>query len=349
MPAPVPTRFATIAWRDGAVTFLDQTLLPEKTVEITTQDPLVIVDAIRKLRIRGAPAIGVAAAYGVALAAQTAADDRLLRDRVRKTIEEFQRTRPTAVNLFYALDRMQRVVERVDDGSLSDALLHEATVIDREDVEACERIGEHGARLLAPGSAVLTHCNAGALATAGIGTALGIITTAHRQGKITKVFVDETRPLLQGARLTAWELLAAGIETVLITDSTAGSVLARGMVQAVIVGADRIAANGDTANKVGTYPLAVLACRHGVPFYVAAPWSTIDPGIPTGEGIPIEERDPSEVTAFWGTPVAPKGVRVYSPAFDVTPNKLISAIVTEKGVATPPFLQSLSDLRGRHD
>ncbi len=337
--------FTTIAWRDGRVVFLDQTLLPGTVREVTTADPLVVAEAIRSLRIRGAPAIGVAAAYGVALAAREVSGAASAREVVADAIRTFRATRPTAVNLFHAMDRMQRITDSSFDGTLSSALLEEADRINREDIEACRMIGEHGSALLAPGSSVLTHCNAGALATAGQGTALGVIFAAHRQGKIVRVYADETRPLLQGARLTTWELLAKGIETVLITDNTAGTVIARGLVQAVIVGADRIAANGDTANKVGTYPLAVLADLHKVPFYVAAPTSTIDPALPTGEKIPIEERDSSEVIEFAGTKVAPEGVRVFSPAFDVTPNKFISAIVTELGVLTPPFTQSILGLR----
>lgn len=330
--------------------FLDQTLLPGTVREIETDDPEVVADAIRRLGIRGAPAIGVAAAYGVALAARKADAASSVQQAVRAAIVRFRATRPTAVNLFYALDRMQEVLDASDDGeALTSALLHEAERIHDEDVEACRRIGEHGAALLAAGSSVLTHCNAGALATAGMGTALGVIVTAHRQGKIVRVYADETRPLLQGARLTTWELLAAGIETVLITDGAAGTVLARGLVQAVIVGADRIAANGDTANKVGTYPLAILAHQHGIPFYVAAPVSTIDLACPDGGKIPIEERDPREVKEFGGIRVAPEGVAVFSPAFDITPNKLISAIVTDAGVLRPPFTRSLLAVHGRQD
>ncbi len=344
------SRFTTIAWRDGRVVFLDQTLLPVTVHEVTTADPHEVADAIKNLRVRGAPAIGVAAAYGVALAAIQSSDPKGVRSHVADAIREFRSTRPTAVNLFYAMDRMQRIVDATNDSSsLATALLAEAHKICREDIEACRRIGEYGAELIAPGSSLLTHCNAGALATAGIGTALGVIFTAHRQGKVRAVFADETRPLLQGARLTAWELLAEGIDTVLITDNTAGTVLARGLVQAVIVGADRIAANGDSANKVGTFPLAVLAHTHQIPFYVAAPTSTIDHALPDGATIPIEERDPSEVTEIGGRRVAPEGVRVFSPAFDVTPNKFISAIVTEKGVLRSPYSQSISRLRGSQD
>jgi methylthioribose-1-phosphate isomerase len=226
--------------------------------------------------------------------------------------------------------------------AILDCLSAEALAIQRDDVESCRIIGELGAGLIAPGSSLLTHCNAGALATAGAGTALAVVAEAARRGNVVRVFVDETRPLLQGARLTAWELVRLGIETILITDSTAASVLRRGDVQAVVVGADRIAANGDTANKVGTYPLAVLAMRHGVPFYVAAPTSTIDAALPDGEHIPIEEREGTEVTHFGGRRIAARGVKVYAPAFDVTPASLVSAIVTERGILRPPFTQSLS-------
>ena len=339
------TSFTTIAWRDGRVVFLDQTLLPGEVREVVTGDPEIVAEAIRSLRIRGAPAIGVAAAFGVALAGQKVVSPQSCRNVALEAITMFRATRPTAVNLFHAMARMERVVTTsVSDTDLHRRLLAEADRICREDVEACARIGEYGAALFAKGTAVLTHCNAGALATAGQGTALGVIIAAHRQGKIVRVYADETRPLLQGARLTTWELLAAGIETVLITDSTAGTVLARGLVQAVIVGADRIAANGDSANKVGTYPLAVLASHHHIPFYVAAPISTIDLATPDGSQIPIEERDPAEVEFFAGTRVAPVGVRVFSPAFDVTPNKFISAIVTDVGVFSPPFSESFSKL-----
>jgi methylthioribose-1-phosphate isomerase len=243
---------------------------------------------------------------------------------------------------------MAHVVETAGaSSSLPSELEREARAIEQEDVEACRRISEYGAALIPPGSSVLTHCNAGALATAGMGTALGVIFEAHAQGKIVRVYADETRPLLQGARLTTWELIHAGIETVLITDNTAGVVMARGMIQAVVVGADRIAANGDTANKVGTYTVAVLAHRHAIPFYVAAPTSTIDRHTPTGRDIVIEERDPSEVTSLYGRRVAPEGVGVFSPAFDITPNELITSIVTEQGVLHPPFDSAIDSLRLR--
>ena len=334
----------TLRWTDGRLTFLDQTRLPAEEFTVTTDDYRVVCEAIRSLRIRGAPAIGVAAAFALVLAARAAAsrDAEGRHAALNEAAREIAATRPTAVNLFAALERMERVRARAPEAELTAALEAEAIAIRDEDVASCRAIGEQGAGLIAPGSSLLTHCNAGALATAGEGTALAVIAEAARRGNVVRVFVDETRPLLQGARLTAWELLGLGIETVLITDSTAATVLARGDVQAVVVGADRIAANGDTANKVGTYPLAVLASRHGVPFYVAAPTSTIDPALPSGDGIPIEERDAAEVTDVAGVRLAPPGVRVFAPAFDVTPAALVSAIVTEHGVHRPPYVQSLA-------
>jgi methylthioribose-1-phosphate isomerase len=338
-----------VDWVDGRFRFIDQTLLPQQEVWVDTDDLTVVGEAIRTLRVRGAPAIGVAAAFGLLLALhpRTFSDVPDLRGRLRRASAYLAQTRPTAVNLFYALDRMRGVLDRhagQSEAQLYAALEREACAIQREDIEACRRIGELGAELIVPGSSLLTHCNAGALATAGDGTALSIVTTAARQGKIVRVYVDETRPLLQGARLTAWELEQADIPVVLITDSTAGTVLREGRVQAVIVGADRVAANGDAANKVGTYPLAVLAQRHGVSFYVAVPTSTLDPDTPSGDGIPIEERDPAEITHFAGVVVAPAGVGVYAPAFDVTPNELITAIVTERGVLRPPYVQTIADV-----
>lgn len=331
-----------VDWIDDHLRFLDQTLLPHEERFVDTRDVAVVGEAIRKLRIRGAPAIGVAAAYGIVLAAHArpTGNDETLEEQIRIALASLAGTRPTAVNLFNALDRMRRVLDAnagQPDGVLQTLLLNEARAIQEEDVRACARIGELGATLLGMNASLLTHCNAGALATAGSGTALSIVTTAARQGKVSRVFVDETRPLLQGARLTAWELQKEGIPVVLITDSTAGSVLRQGNVQAVIVGADRIAANGDVANKVGTYPLAVLANRHQVPFYVAAPTSTLDPALPDGSAIPIEERDSAEVTHLAGIRVAAHGIGVFAPAFDVTPNELVSAIVTERGILYPPF------------
>ncbi|HUI11653.1 MAG TPA: S-methyl-5-thioribose-1-phosphate isomerase [Bacteroidota bacterium] len=338
---------SALRWTDGRLSFIDQTRLPAEELTVATSDYRVVCEAIRSLRIRGAPAIGVAAAFAMVLAARESAAAG--RPGLEEAARAIAATRPTAVNLFAALRRMERVARRPGirgAGALADALEAEAIAIRDEDIASCRAIGEAGARLIAHGSSLLTHCNAGALATAGEGTALAVIAEAARQGNVVRVFVDETRPLLQGSRLTAWELVALGIETVLITDGTAATVLRRGDVQAVVVGADRIASNGDTANKVGTYPLAVLASRHGVPFYVAAPCSTIDMALPSGDGIPIEERDGAEVTGFGGVRVAAGGVRVFAPAFDVTPAALVSAIVTDRGVAVPPYGRSLAALNG---
>jgi len=338
-----------LEWTGGKVRFIDQTRLPRELVHVDTDDYRVVGEAVRSLRIRGAPAIGVAAAFGIVMAANAASTIEQARESIAAADAFLAGTRPTAVNLFNALRRMQRAARR--DGrsptlqDLRRRLLAEAIAIQNEDIEACRSIGAFGASLIIPGSSVLTHCNAGALATAGQGTALSVITTAAAQGKILRVYADETRPLFQGSRLTSWELVQAGIEVVLITDNAAGWVLKEGRVQAVVVGADRIAANGDTANKIGTYPLAVLARRHGVPLYVAAPTSTLDAGAVSGDSIVIEERNAEEVTHVHGSRIAAEGVKVYSPAFDVTPNELIAAIVTEKGVAYPPFAESLADLR----
>ncbi len=341
-----------VDWIDGSVRFIDQTLLPTEERFVLTNDIQVIAEAIRSLRIRGAPAIGVAAAFGLVLGLRSSdsPDGSSLAFRFDRAARLLGSTRPTAVNLFNVLSRMRGVLEAGSGAGDREAIRRlecEALVIQAEDIEACHRIGELGSALLGAGTSVLTHCNAGALATAGDGTALSVVTTAHRQGKILRVYVDETRPLLQGARLTSWELLRAGIEVVLITDSTAASVLREGRVQAVLVGADRIAANGDTANKVGTYPLAVLAQRHSVPMYVAAPVSTFDPHSFTGNDIPIEERDPSEVTQIAGIRIAPEGVRTYAPAFDVTPHELITAIITDRGVLRPPFAAEIAAVVGK--
>ncbi len=338
-----------VDWVEGKIRFLDQTLLPHEERYVDTDDVNVVGEAIRALRIRGAPAIGVAAAFGVLMAArQKVPPGRAdLRARVHAAIDYLAGTRPTAVNLFAALARMKAVIDRHStepDGRLAAILEDEALAIQNEDIDACRRIGVLGATLVPRGASILTHCNAGALATAGNGTALSVITTAALEGNVARVYVDETRPLLQGARLTSWELLKAGIPVMLITDNTAGTVLREGRVQMVIVGADRIAANGDTANKVGTYPLAVLAHRHGVPFVVAAPLSTLDPLTVEGSAIPIEQRDPSEVTHCAGVRVAPEGVGVYAPAFDVTPHELISAIVTEKGILEAPYSASIAEV-----
>jgi methylthioribose-1-phosphate isomerase len=341
----------TVDWIDGRVHFIDQTLLPHEERYVETDDIKVVAEAIRALRIRGAPAIGVAAAFGLLLGVRPGGSASLaFSHRFEAAFTLLASTRPTAVNLFNMLARMRSAyigAGTADEAGVYRVLEKEACRIQQEDIEACRNIGEYGAQLIAPGSSVLTHCNAGALATAGSGTALSVVTTAHRQGKIVRVYADETRPLLQGARLTSWELLKAGIEVFLITDSTAASVLREGRVQAVIVGADRIARNGDAANKVGTYPLAVMANRHNVPFYIAAPRTTLDPETETGRDIPIEERSPLEVTAFGGITVAPKGVKVYSPAFDVTPHELITAFITDVGVLRPPFEAAITAVLGR--
>ncbi len=340
----------SVEWVGGKVRFIDQTLLPAEQVIIETSDYRVVGEAIKKLKIRGAPAIGVAASFAILLAIEdklilTAKD---LADEVDTAVNHLSQTRPTAVNLFVALNRMHRAFQSVshaDVVTIRFHLLQEARRIQQEDIEACRKIGEFGATLITHGSSILTHCNTGALATAGEGTAQSIITTAARQGKVTRVFVDETRPLFQGARLTSWELLKHNIDTILITDSTAGYVMQQRQVNAVIVGADRIAANGDTANKIGTYSLAVLAERHGIPFYVAAPTSTIDHGTKSGVQIPVEERDEKEVTHVAGVRIAAEGVKVFAPAFDVTPNHFITAIVTEAGVLNPPYTEAIAALR----
>jgi len=329
---------------DGTVRYLDQTRLPAAEIHVTTADWREIARAIRTLAIRGAPAIGVAAAMGVALAARAArAQAPAAADRaIASAIEGLGATRPTAVNLFWALARMRdaharaRAVGLAGD-DLARVLAAEAAAIHAEDLAQSRAIGEHGAALVPDEAQILTHCNAGGLATGGLGTALAVIYAAHAQGKAVRVLVDETRPLLQGARLTAWELDRAGISVTLITDSMAGSAMARLGVDLVVVGADRIGQNGDVANKIGTYPVAVLAARHRVPFYVAAPSTTIDPELRRGADILIEERAAEEVTALAGAKIAPAGIRVWNPAFDVTPGELVTAIVTERGVVRPPY------------
>ena len=313
-----------IRWRGEVLELLDQRLLPQREVWVACRTPHEVAEAIRTMVVRGAPAIGVAAAFGMAMATDLDA-----------AAAELRAARPTAVNLAWAIDRMLKANTR------GAGLVAEAQRISDEDVESCRRIGRFGAELLGRTSTVLTHCNAGALATAGYGTALGVIRSAVEEGKQIAVFADETRPYLQGARLTAWELQKDGIDVTLITDNMAGHFFQKGTFDAVIVGADRIAANGDAANKIGTYTVAVLAGAHGVPFYVAAPWSTIDVACPNGEAIPIEERSADEVTHIAGTTIAPEGVRVKHPAFDVTPARLITAIITDRGVLRPPFTESI--------
>jgi methylthioribose-1-phosphate isomerase len=338
----------TVAWQDGRVVMIDQRRLPGEEVYLRCRDHHEVAAAIKDMAIRGAPAIGVAAALGIALGIRNSkAEGEALRAAFDAICQEMAATRPTAVNLFWAIDRMRRRFEAVRAAggpALGEALLQEALAIEEEDVAACRRIGDLGAELIPAGARVLTHCNAGALATAGYGTALGVIRSAARQGKIKNVLADETRPCLQGARLTAWELTREGIPTTLIADNMAGHMMARGEVDAIVVGADRIAANGDVANKIGTYTLAVLARENGLPFYVAAPVSTIDLRTPSGDAITIEERAPEEVTHHGGRRLAPEGVAVRNPAFDVTPHRFVTAIVCERGVARPPYTESLARL-----
>jgi methylthioribose-1-phosphate isomerase len=326
---------------DGFVRLIDQTLLPTQLAYRDCRTPEEVWEAIRSLRVRGAPAIGIAAAMGLVLGVQGFADrTRGAYARRVKEVSAYLRTsRPTAVNLFWALDRMERRVrgrtEELPPAELTRQLLDEALAIQKEDLETCLAIGRAGAALVGEGRGVLTHCNAGGLATADYGTALAVLFTAADQGRHFQVFVDETRPLLQGARLTAWELQQRGIDATLICDNMAAQVMKEGRVHLVVVGADRIAANGDTANKIGTYGVAVLARAHGIPFYVAAPSSTFDLSLPDGAGIPIEQRAAQEVTHGFGRQTAPEGVKVYNPAFDVTPAALITGIITEKGVIQP--------------
>ena len=336
--------FVPIEWQaDGKVRFLDQTRLPQEESWVITDDYERIAEAIRRLEVRGAPLIGIAAAYGLALAARAsgATDNDGLRTDVRRAAEVLRATRPTAVNLAWALDRMLNLIENTCSDETRLLLLREARAIHDEDIAGNQRMGKHGAELIAAGANVMTHCNAGALATGGYGTALGVIRAAWESGNLARVTATETRPLLQGARLTAWELRDGGIPFTLIPDSAAGLTMRRGGIGAVVVGADRIAANGDVANKIGTYQLAVLARENGVPFYVAAPISTIDLATETGDEIPIEERSPDEVRSVRGTEIAPEGTDASNPAFDVTPSEYVTAIITENGVARRPYEESL--------
>jgi methylthioribose-1-phosphate isomerase len=329
----------TIEWRGDRVRFLDQTRLPLAEEFIETDRYTVIADAIRSLSIRGAPLIGIAAAYGVALAVRSAVRDGFTpEEAMRQAITLLKSTRPTAVNLAWALNRISSRCLRADSsGDLAERCLAEAKSIHEEDIRMCRAIGEAGAALIPDNAAILTHCNAGALATGGQGTALSVVVTAYRSGKVRTVFASETRPAFQGARLTTWELRKAGIDVTLITDSTAAYLMQKRAIDLVIVGADRIAANGDTANKIGSYSHAVAARAHNIPFYVAAPSSTVDGAIDDGSQIPIEERSGEELTTINGISIAPAGVRTYTPAFDVTPAEYITAIITERGVHRPPY------------
>lgn len=343
--------FQTIEWRDDHVIMIDQTRLPAEEIYREYADFQGVAEAIRGMIIRGAPAIGVAAAMGVALGARDIIADTFesFYRQLENVCDHLGRTRPTAVNLFWALERMKRVARtnsNLDHNSIRALLKAEAISIKEEDISICKAIGNHGATLIKEGATILTHCNAGALATAGYGTALGVIRSAHYNGKKIKVFADETRPWLQGARLTAWELMKEGIPVTLITDNMAAWFMKKGEIDCVIVGADRIAANGDTANKIGTYGLAVLAKEHHIPFYVAAPLSTIDMKLTHGDLIPIEERTPSEVTEIRGVRIAPEGALVRNPAFDVTPARYISAIITERGLVRGDLEHGLQNLTG---
>lgn len=351
--AAVPT-IRTVWWEEdgsgAAVCMIDQSLLPQQVVQLRLRHEEEVANAITTLKVRGAPAIGVTAAFGMALALL-----RLLREEgmsltLTQAREHLQavgkmlsRTRPTAVNLFWAVERMLRCATAETDSPqhLVQRLRDEAKTIADEDVTACTQMGLYGADLITDGDILLTHCNAGALATAGSGTALAPMYTAHKSGKHIHVFVDETRPVLQGARLTAWEMQQEGIPLTLITDNMAGHFMHHGGIKAVFVGADRVAANGDVANKIGTYSVAVLAHVHNIPFYVVAPCSTIDLALPSGDSIPIEQRNTEEVTTVQGTTIAPAGIHVANPAFDVTPHTYVTAIITEKGVARPPYDQTL--------
>jgi methylthioribose-1-phosphate isomerase len=355
----------TVWWQEdagGAVCMIDQSLLPGQIVYLTLTHEQEVAEAISTLKVRGAPAIGVTAAFGMALALY-----RLLREPgetpalvevqeyLRAVGEMFRRTRPTAVNLQWAIERMLRranraISEQCTLPCLAQVLRDEAQAIADEDFQACLKMGRYGAELIADGDILLTHCNAGSLATAGWGTALAPMYIAHRAGKHLHVYVDETRPVLQGARLTAWELQHEGIPLTLITDSMAGYFMRYGGIKAVFVGADRIAANGDVANKIGTYSIAVLAQAHAIPFYVVAPRSTIDLNLSSGEQIPIEQRHSDEITHFHGIAIAPTGIQAANPAFDITPHSYITSIITETGIARPPFNESLRDLcLGYHD
>jgi methylthioribose-1-phosphate isomerase len=339
----------TIAWSAEGVVMIDQTRLPAEEIYFTCRTYKEVADAIRTMIIRGAPAIGVAAAMGVALGVSQAAGANL--DAQFETIcAELASTRPTAVNLFWGIERMKCLygsIRHLPWDQIRDRLVTEAKLVREEDIEINRAIGRHGAPLVPDGRTVLTHCNAGALATAGYGTALGVVRAAVEAGKNIDVYADETRPFLQGARLTVWELQRDGIRATLITDNMAGHFLHTGRIGCVIVGADRIAANGDVANKIGTYGVAVLAKENNVPFYVAAPISTLDLTLPDGSHIPIEERSAAEVTHMHGVRVAPEGTEVRNPAFDVTPHRYVTAIITERGVARTPYTESLRELTSR--
>ncbi|MGA8436732.1 MAG: S-methyl-5-thioribose-1-phosphate isomerase [Candidatus Sulfotelmatobacter sp.] len=341
----------TLEWTKQGVRFIDQTKLPTEETYVTCKTYQQVADAIRTMVVRGAPAIGVAAAMGIALGAQNSKAETVgdLKRDLDQICDVMGKTRPTAVNLFWAIRRMQEKFERVRIRPLAQIqrdLVEESQRMHAEDIAANQAMGRHGATLMPSEGGVLTHCNAGALATAGYGTALGVIRAAVEQGKKIHVYADETRPFLQGSRLTAWELMKDGIPTTVISDNMAGAMMKQGKIGAIVVGADRIAANGDVANKIGTYTVAVLAKENGIPFYVAAPISTVDLACPDGDRIPIEQRNPMEVTHIAGKQMTPNGVSIENPAFDVTPAKYVAAIITERGLAREPYRESLERLAG---
>jgi methylthioribose-1-phosphate isomerase len=341
----------SIEWAKDRVVMIDQRKLPEEEIYLQCLEFNEVAEAIEKMAIRGAPAIGVAAALGVALGLLKLETEKNLDQEFERILQRFEKTRPTALNLFWTLARMKETFRRYRSLSFSELqkrIIEEALHIEREDVEANRRIGSWGKQLLKDGQRALTHCNTGSLATAGFGTALGVIRAAVQEGKKVHVYIDETRPLLQGARLTCWELEREKIPVTLITDNAAGYLMQKGTVSLVLTGADRIARNGDTANKIGTYSLAVLAKENGLPFYVAAPSSTIDFSLAEGAGIPIEERSPEEVREIRGRLITCPGVNALNPVFDLTPARYISAIITEKGIARPPFEESLEELKDKH-
>jgi methylthioribose-1-phosphate isomerase len=339
----------TLEWTDSGVRFIDQTKLPMEETYVTCTTHVQVADVIRNMVVRGAPAIGVAAAMGIALGVKNSKAESVgaLKQELDQICDVIGKTRPTAVNLFWAIGRMRAKFELLRVRPLpqiKQALVDEARQMHAEDIAANQAMGRHGATLMPASGGVLTHCNAGALATCGYGTALGVIRAAVAQGKRIHVYADETRPFLQGSRLTAWELMKDGIPTTVISDNMAGAMMKQGKINAIVVGADRIAANGDVANKIGTYTVAVLAKEHGIPFYVAAPFSTVDLKTPDGSGIPIEQRDRKEVSHIAGRQMVPEGVGIENPAFDVTPAKYVTAIVTEKGIARAPYAESLQKL-----
>ncbi|GAV25094.1 methylthioribose-1-phosphate isomerase [Carboxydothermus islandicus] len=339
----------TMYWKDNTLFLLDQTKLPIEVTYVKLKTYEEVAEAIVSMKVRGAPAIGAAAAYGMVLGVMGFRNDQNLDNYLRNVYETLKNTRPTAVNLFWALDRMWKKYLEVKNQNFEEiakALLNEAKSIFYEDIELNKKIGAYGLEVVPENASILTHCNAGALATAGYGTALGVVRAAFAAGKLKRVFADETRPLLQGARLTAFELLEDGIDVTLICDNMAGYVMSLGLVDLVVVGADRVTANGDVANKIGTYSLAILAKEHGIPFYVAAPYSTIDLNLNSGKDIPIEERNPDEVRKIGDRLIAPSKVKVFNPAFDVTPAKYITGIITDRGIVRPPYRENIKKLFG---